>query len=188
MADLKKKIYEILFEEDEPEIEADENITVFKSEKTADETLKDEPTIKAKDILYRKSDIFVDLNESPKTAEEFIGSANEPYVLSTQISPIFGLIKEDKKKTNTYDSMLNESQTNKPSDSHLDIITSPIYGYGNKEEVLDKIDSYIDDGEEEMYEDEQLHNLFDDEDRLNDSLDKLNEDEEISLFKLFGEK
>lgn len=184
MADLKKKFIDILFEENDEEEES-----VVSS---AEAVKRSESPIKAKDVLYRKSSnsVFVNLNEQPKTVEQAPVQEEKPnvYEMSSQISPIFGVIKENKPKTVNYKPEITESQTNKPSDSHLDIITSPIYGYGNKEDTMDNdydVKSITDENEED-----ELHHLFDEEESLNNSYNDMqndSSDEEISLFRLFGD-
>lgn len=175
MADLKKRIYDILFEDDEAEIELAEKISDSNDKKEYIVDTKEDTSIKAKDILYRKSDIFVDLNEKIKPVDDYVSNTNDSYVFSSQISPIFGLIKEEKKVNN--DVVVDKKQISKPADSHLDIITSPIYGYGTKES--DDLDSYMD-SVTSVQEPLEIYQ--------EDNLDILNEDEEISLFKLFGDK
>lgn len=194
MADLKKKFIDILFEDDVDEQELqDDSYYVEKEETPVVSKPVEESPIKAKDILYRKSSssAFINLNE-PAEKDTFTldDLKKDEYEMSSQISPIFGLIKESPKKVMNVDPNITEAQTNKPSDSHLDIITSPIYGYATKEDAKENnydVRSAI--GENE---DEQLHQLFDqEEESLNNSYDSLDsnplDDEEISLFRLFGE-
>lgn len=194
MADLKKKFIDILFEDDVDEQELqDDSYYVEKEETPVVSKPVEESPIKAKDILYRKSSssAFINLNE-PTEKDTFTldDLKKDEYEMSSQISPIFGLIKESPKKVMNVDPNITEVQTNKPSDSHLDIITSPIYGYATKEDAKENnydVRSAI--GENE---DEQLHQLFDqEEESLNNSYDSLDsnplDDEEISLFRLFGE-
>lgn len=187
MADLRKRFIDILFEDDDNE-EPIEDAPVVEEKPTE---RKGESPIKASDVMYRKSgaSVFVNLNEAPKQRENKITDEEKPeiYEMSSQISPIFGLIRENKKKVINVDPDIVETQTSKPSDSHLDIITSPIYGYGNKEDAMENnydVKSITDENE-----DVELHHLFDEEDSLNKSYDSLddNNEEEISLFRLFGE-
>ena len=188
MADIKKKFIDILFEDDpddEPkDLKYDEKLITVQ---------KDSP-IRAEDILYRKpgTSAFINLEEPAVVKQEIdnIEINQEEYEMSSQISPIFGLIKENKRKVVNVDQDIIDTQTNKPVDSHLDIITSPIYGYGNKEDAHDKnydVKSVTDDSDEES----ELHHLFDqEEEALNKSYDdeKTSFDDDIAnLFKLFGE-
>ena len=193
MADLKKKFIDILFEDDAEEEEIADEIPSEERKSIAAANAKkniEESPIKAKDILYRKSSTspFVNLTEtkkpSPVVKEEF---TKEEYEMTSQISPIFGLLQENKDEKITVVSNLNETQTNKPTDSHLDIITSPIYGYSSG-------DSLPQDNNDQVREDEEeeLHHLFDEEESLNVSYDTLSQkpeegSDEISLFRLFGE-
>ncbi len=182
MTDIKKKICEILFEDDETEVDDSEKKPVIKQEKKVEEVINEGTQIKARDFLYQKSNVFVDLNDNKKQTN--YADNNEPYVFSSQISPIFGVIKQDKKQETESELKVNKKLTSKPTDSHLDIITSPIYGYGS--DVDNNIDDLVQE-KPEIYEEEELHDLFDNEDEK-DSLDKLEDDEEITLFKLFGDK
>lgn len=198
MADLKKKFIDILFEDDLDEQEYQEELYDEKENKPV-ETKSDSPIL-AKDILYRKpgQSAFINLNEKPKE-EKIIEDTKEIYEMSSQISPIFGLIRENKPKVVNVNPETTETQTSKPADSHLDIITSPIYGYGNKEDAIendydvkDILDDNNDNDDYQTTEDDELHNLFDNEEEvLNssyDSLDtKVDNEEEISLFRLFGD-
>ncbi|MBQ6335488.1 MAG: hypothetical protein IJI46_10500 [Erysipelotrichaceae bacterium] len=185
--DIKKKFIDILFEPDDEEEEVYEKPVEVKPAK------KQENTVKAKDILYRKQEksAFIDLNEKkpekqqqqPKQAESVYGD----YEFSSQISPIFGVIKENKPEFRQSVST-NESLVSKPDNSHLEIITSPIYGYGSREDYekdnLD-INQVLQDTDED-----ELHRLLDEDfgydehtyDDLDDDLD------EISLFDSFNEE
>lgn len=193
MADLKKKFIDILFEDEDGEQELKEDSYYEQEQKPVE--IKKESPIKAKDIMYRKSgsSAFIDLNETSKEEFSVEDLKTEEYEMSSQISPIFGLIKENKKKVVNVNPEIMESQTNKPSDAHLDIITSPIYGYGNKEDAQDNnYDVKGIDAETEIEsETQELHHLFDEEESLNNSYDTLEanplDEEEISLFRLFGE-
>ena len=204
MKDIKKKFLDILFETDDEE---DEKETVVAPEPVVmkQPVKKEETSYNAKDVLYRKSDqsAFINLEETIKTVKENKTSATEEeYELSSQISPIFGLIKENKP---TYKKPLDtdpdETLLSKPDDSHLEIITSPIYGYGSKDDqdinslVIDN--GYADDEEE-------LHRLLDVDSndsgyvRLSspekeeivypDESYQREEDDDITLFDIFGDK
>ena len=195
MADLKKKFIDILFEDDVDEQELQDDAYYAQKADKPSKNIEESP-IKAKDILYRKSSssTFINLTDPCINNDDDTFSVEDlkkdEYEMSTQISPIFGVIKENVKKTINVDPVITEAQTNKPSDAHLDIITSPIYGYATKEDAQDNnydVKSAI--GENE---DEELHHLFDEqEESLNDSYDALDsnplDEEEISLFRLFGE-
>ena len=188
MADLRKKFMDILFEDEEDDYQPD---NIFEDSKKS-KPENDSP-IRAKDILYRKpsTSAFIDLEEKPKesytaNSDARIEEKHEVYEMSSQISPIFGLIKEKKKKVAQKSPEVVDTLTNRPADSHLDIITSPIYGYGNKEDA--RLNDYevkdiTNDDEEE------LHQLFDNDAQLEKSYEEYEkrEDEEISLLKLFGD-
>lgn len=194
MPDIKKKFIDILFEEDDPEKEVMEDSYYSNPEPIhANDSYKKEVKQEGKTnnaVVYRRSDksAFINLNEKKKDeTESSKNKIKEEYEMSSQLSPIFGVIKESKKKEISFDKNIEKVQTNKPSDSHLDIITSPIYGYGNKEDAQKdnyEVKNIVDDVDEE-----ELHHLFDEEEYLDDSYDKLTDesltDEDITLFSLF---
>ena len=183
MTDIKKKFIDILFEPDEePEEE------IVRPVKNKEKPEKTTSPIKAQDILYRKGgSVFIDYNamqESPKKSEDK-PLFEEPYELSSHISPIFGPIEDNSSKSETTIDGSGQTQIRKPADSHLDIITSPIYGYGKADDF--DLEGYY--GQED--ESAEIHRLFEETDlyyqaKMDD--DVLKEDEEISLFDIYGDK
>ena len=98
-SDIKRKFLDILFE---PEDEDDE--VYEKPKQEVKPVKKQENTVKAADILYRKQEksAFIDLNEKKKKPEKKQEeNVYGDYEFSSQISPIFGVIKESKVETNT---------------------------------------------------------------------------------------
>lgn len=196
MADLKKKFIDILFEDEEESEVLD--LIEEEEKKNTKSVEKKESTILAKDILYRKpgTSAFINLDETSIKLSNDEPKVEDVYEMSSQISPIFGIIKENKPKSLNIDQGVIDTQTNKPVDSHLDIITSPIYGYGNKEDAMKN--NYDVKGIDSENEEVELHQLFDDEDSVNETLqeittnvnnikDEQEDSDEISLFRLFGE-
>lgn len=196
MADLKKKFIDILFEDEEESEVLD--LIEEEEKKNTKPVEKKESTILAKDILYRKpgTSAFINLDETSIKLSNDEPKVEDVYEMSSQISPIFGIIKENKPKSLNIDQGVIDTQTNKPVDSHLDIITSPIYGYGNKEDAMKN--NYDVKGIDSENEEVELHQLFDDEDSVNETLqeittnvnnikDEQEDSDEISLFRLFGE-
>lgn len=193
MGDLKNKFMDILFEDDTDD-DVSDNENVDKNNIKEKANMTNTTGINVKDLLYRKSDSspFIDLEETIASSSNNIVDGdlnnNDEYELSAQISPIFGVIKKAERKTTKVSSEIIKSQTVKPTDSHLDIITSPIYGYGNKEDAIDNnynvkgVGEYIND------EEEQLHDLFDNNDPSDmDVMSDDSLDDDISLFRLFGD-
>ena len=186
MSDLKQKFLDILFEDEDDETEV-KDTPVIKKEAVKKEEKKEEieeSAIKAKDILYRKAgkSPFINLDNTTKGTHFDLNDSNQ-YEMSSQISPIFGLIaNEDKRKVNV-SSEITESQITKPADSHLDIITSPIYGYGSKEDAMDN--NY--DVKGLSANDEDMRSLFDSADEPFDTLSSSSDDNDVNLFELFGE-
>ena len=202
MKDIKKRFIDILFESDDEDEE--EVVPVAEPVKKKEAVKKEETSFNAKDVLYRKSDqsAFINLEETIKTVKENKAAKEEEYELSSQISPIFGLIKENKP---TYkkpaDTGRDETLLSKPDDSHLEIITSPIYGYGTKDDQ-DISSLVIDNGYAE--DEEELHRLLDVDPQASDYVRLSNpekeefiypeesrnreEDEDITLFDIFGDK
>ena len=204
MKDIKKRFLDILFETDDEEDE-EEVVAVAEPVREAEPVKKKEETsFNAKDVLYRKSDqsAFINLEETIKTVKETGSSEEEEYELSSQISPIFGLIRENKQTVRKpVETDQNETFVSKPDDSHLEIITSPIYGYGTKDHQ-DIKSLGIDNGYAE--DEEELHRLLDQEPQdatyvhlsslkkedfeLPEEPFKREEDADITLFDIFGDK
>ena len=183
---IKKKFLDILFEpedDEEQDLFADESVKEYRRPEKKTEI---DPNLKAKDILYKKpekSSVFVDLEESKPVRNETVQEIrpDNDYEFSSQISPIFGVLKESP-HVSVRKSETDEKLINKPESSHLEIITSPIFGYGQREEEND----------DAINEEEELHNLFDEEreeivyDHTYDDLDA--EEEEINLFSPYQEE
>ena len=181
--DIKKKFIDILFEPDDDEEE------IVEKKETAKPVKKQESTVNARDILYRKPEksAFINLEEKKEKKQDIgVETVYGDYEFSSQISPIFGVIKENKPNfvSNT---SVNESLVSKPDNSHLEIITSPIYGYGSREDYSkDHIDinEVLADTDEE-----ELHRLLDEDYGYDahtyDDID--DDDEELDLFSLFNE-
>lgn len=182
--DIKKKFIDILFEPEE-EDEVYEKPVKAKTNTVIEETV---PTMRAKDLLYNKkpeSSAFINLDEKPvKYEPETIETDEGNYEFSSQISPIFGVLKESEhKKTTTRET--DEKQVNKPENSHLEIITSPIYGYGKRDEDKDSLElfnNYFEDVDEK-----ELHEILDniDDYTYDDFVEEDNDDsfdDEITLF------
>ena len=212
--DIKKKFIDILFEPEEDEEEEVVVAPVIEPRPAK----KQENAIKAKDILYRKPDTsaptsnstptsssaptssstFINLDETSKKVKEVKETANPygDYELSSQISPIFGVIKENKPESSSSSVATvkaNDSLVSRPDSSHLEIITSPIYGYGNRKDFDGDRD-----GLAEVFsirnEEDELHNLFEDEvgydeHTYDDIQDNSTTDDDINLFgSYFGEE
>jgi len=178
MGDIKKKIIDILFEDEKPideEFDADSPLLDIK-EKSEKKEVK---VPSAKDILYgeqnsTKGTTFIDLYDKPK---EKLKAEDEGYEMMGNVSPIFGLQDGSSTKRKT----AKELEPRKPinfEDSDLGytgVVLSPIYGYENskadgaRSEIQEKIDYLVNeeepfDYEEEEQEDQQeLHELEDDD-------------------------
>jgi len=170
--DIKQIIKDILFDE-EPLEDASNETLERKEEKVEPAVINN---VKAQDIIYRnaKSSVFVDLNNNNSNNNHFeeVNEPKEVYEFSSNISPIFGVIEQNDKH-NVISSNIdkdNDSLTKKPSDNHLDIVPSPIYGYGSKEEFY---------GDDLNDEDITRINVRDEYDTL---------DREINLFDDYGDK
>ena len=182
--DIKKKFIDILFEPEEDEAKPEK-----KTEPVSPASIKkQENTIKAKDILYRKSEksAFINLDEGKKTEEKKkTENVYGDYEFSSQISPIFGVIKENKPEFNASVSV-NETYISKPDSSHLEIITSPIYGYGSRQDDSDQETNLF---EQVPEVDEELHMLLDDDYGYDEHMyDDYEKQEEISLFDSYGDE
>lgn len=196
MKDIKKRFIDILFEPEDEE----EDLFEEQPQKKEKKPVKEAPVMNAKDILYRKSDqsAFINLEETINTARNIKNGEPAEYELSSQISPIFGVIKDGAPAVR-HEVDTNEALINKPEDSHLDIITSPIYGYGSKDD-MDDSEGFTD---EYQTNDRELHELFDrpaadkeyvapepeedDGEYLDYSLRRDEDEDDITLFDLYGE-
>jgi len=167
--DIKQIIKDILFEEETTE-DTSEHVEVFKEmAPQVEKPSFDEPSIKAEDVIYKKS-AFIDLDSKNNKPVDYVSETKEVYEFSSNISPIFGPINNTNRDNHINSDISKEKTdiiTNKPSDNHLDIVPSPIYGYASKEDFI---------------EDTTEYNSY-----IDDELDVL-KDREISLFDDFGDK
>ena len=171
--DIKKKFIDILFEPDDDEEE------IVEKKETEKPVRKQESTVNARDILYRKPEksAFINLEEKKEKKQDIgVETVYGDYEFSSQISPIFGVIKENKPNFVTSTSV-NESLVSKPDNSHLEIITSPIYGYAKQNDVQYNYNEYFEDTSEQ-----ELHELLDDDFQDDHTYDDFGDDEEINLF------
>ena len=190
---IKKTFLDILFEPEEDEIE------IFPDEESVKKTkafLKDtsnKTEMNAKDVLYRKSETsaFIDLDEKPVVKKEIEEKKNNEYEFSNQISPMFGVLSTDEKKkvTKVEKKVVNESYINKPDDSHLEIITSPIYGYGPQEDSKETAEEVLDEQElHELLDEEEVETTVEDDFADHVYVEYNDDDEdEINLFSSYGD-
>lgn len=186
--DIKKKFIDILFETDDDD-------TPEQVEKQVEEFKTENSFMSAKDLLYRKSDspVFVDLDDKEKAANSIIDEerAREEeakkygdYEMSAQISPIFGVVAQ--KKREVVHKPMNEKLLSRPESSHLEIIPSPIYGYGTREdyEGVKSTDDNL------PYEsDDELHRLLDNDNYVDRTFDDFGEDDdELNLFNTYDQE
>ena len=197
MKDIKKRFIDILFEpEDDPEED-----DIIKELDTKKQETKEVSTISAKDILYRKPEqsAFINLEETSSTSNitKPQSSGNE-YEFSSQISPIFGVLKETKQNNVSLERDINETFVNKPEDSHLEIITSPIYGYGTQEDMVESYKHSYSNSDDELHEllDNEQNNDYqqygfsqdDHDDYLDYSLREDEDEEDITLFDMYDDE
>ena len=178
--DIKKKFIDILFEPDENDNEVELYDEPEKPRPAAPKFDANKNTVvNAKDLMYKKSEqsAFIDLDPPKKNERKVITTPDGEYEFSSQISPIFGVIKENEFK------MASKSDpdtkiVNKPDSSHLEIVTSPIYGYAKQNDVQYDYNEYFEDTSEQ-----ELHELLDDDSFQDDhTYDDFGDDEEINLF------
>ncbi len=125
---IKQKFIDILFERDPDQPQ---------EQPVVDITTEQEDIVRnfdAKDVLYKpKSSAFINLEETIEEVqkEEEVETPGD-YQFSQQISPMFGLVKNrsDSHRVVVPKAEKDERMVNKPDDSHLDIVTSPFFGYG----------------------------------------------------------
>lgn len=179
MGDFKKKFIDILFENDAIEDEDNSLQTAINEmKKTKIET----STIKAADVIYKKGSQspFINLNEDKQISAKELFNETEEYKSTPKLSPIFGLINDNSKQTFNPDVSIRESKSDKTV-SHLDIVPSPIYGYGTKDDYFKS--DYMSSGTSFADEEEQ----FVEEDRETKEDIPEDEDENITLFDDFGD-
>ena len=177
--DIKKKFIDILFEPEENDSEV-ELYEEHVKPKTAPKKMEiPTSSVNAKDFLYKKGEqsAFIDLDPPKKNERKVIATPDGEYEFSSQISPIFGVIKENEYKVSTKTDP-DTKIVNKPDSSHLEIITSPIYGYAKQNEVPQtNYNEYFEDTSEQ-----ELHELLDDDFQDDHTYDDFADDEEINLF------
>lgn len=179
---VKKKFLDILFDPDDDEDEVEQS-----NKKAA----KEENPYRAKDVLYHKSNTsaFIDLNTNNSNKEtDKVEETENDYEFSSQISPIFGIIKEGKKPERKI-RPVDEKVLGNPDDSHLNIVTSPIYGYGSSDDNNVNDSFMVDNNEYDLEEDEQpvIFETNKSED-LQTFDDFSNDDDEINLFNSIGKE
>ncbi len=177
--DIKKKFIDILFEPDE----SDNEVELYDEPEKPKAPIKkfdanQNASVNAKDFLYKKSEqsAFIDLDPPKKNERKVISTPDGEYEFSSQISPIFGVIKENDYKVSTK-SDPDTKIVNKPDSSHLEIITSPIYGYAKQNDAQYNYNEYFEDTSEQ-----ELHELLDDDFQDDHTYDDFADDEEINLF------
>ncbi|MBO7677741.1 MAG: hypothetical protein J6S49_09570 [Erysipelotrichaceae bacterium] len=182
--DIKKKFIDILFEpeENESEIELyEEPAPRPKAAPKVQAAANVTSAVNARDFLYKKGEqsAFIDLDPPKKNERKVINTPEGEYEFSSQISPIFGVIKENEYKMSTRIDP-DTKIVNKPDSSHLEIITSPIYGYARQSDIeKNDYNEYFEDTSEQ-----ELHELLDKEEKIEDdhTYDDFGDDEEINLF------
>ena len=178
--DIKKKFIDILFEPEESDNEVELYDEPEKPKQKAEKfDANNNTAVNAKDFLYKKGEqsAFIDLDPPKKIERKVIATPDGEYEFSSQISPIFGIIKENDYKMSTKTDP-DTKIVNKPDSSHLEIVTSPIYGYAKQNDTQYDYNEYFEDTSEQ-----ELHELLDDDDAPNDhTYDDFAEDEEINLF------
>lgn len=179
MTDIKQKFMEILFSDsDEEEVVAQAPITDVNPK--VEPKKNDSSSYKAADIMYKKpagQSVFIDANSTGNVSAKKLFNEEEKeeeYVLSPQLSPIFGVIDNAGSAVNVEPTRQTKAQVKKPEDVHLDIVPSPIYGYGNKE-----VNNH--DFDEETYINKDIHHIFQED--VDD--ETMVVDQEINLFEDF---
>lgn len=147
MGDLKRKIIDILFEDEPPVIDEAplsdvmntkkevKNMSVENKEKSKERTVK---VPDAKEILYGKKEkqsSFIDYFETGDDSSTNKSVAKETkneekYELRENVSPIFGLINQkERKKKSASNKDIQKAVVNNPPNEYVSIVISPIYGY-----------------------------------------------------------
>ena len=198
--EIRKKFMDILFEpDDEDEIVEEGRLRDIKiNAKKTEDSVKH---LSAKEVLYKsntesktqKSNAFIDYVEKKNTDSAPFVDNNEEYEFHETISPIFGVVNNDNSKVTYKAAEAPKETVLAKSDSHLDIIPSPFFGYGEQKHVEEEENDLINSITESPFED--TRELTNDEDIhfINEHDDETYVvDQEISLFDdsfgVFGDK
>ncbi|MBR4461741.1 MAG: hypothetical protein IKS51_04095 [Erysipelotrichaceae bacterium] len=174
---IKQKFIDILFERDPDQPQ---------EQPVVDITTEPEEVVRnfdAKDVLYKtKSSAFINLEE---TIEEVQKEDDTPrdYQFSQQISPMFGVVRNenDTNRVVVQKQEKDETMVNKPDDSHLDIVTSPFFGYGQNYVIRQQEDRIKEDGYSYDQDDPYMQGLYEHPDIPYDENEEP-VDEEMNLF------
>ena len=144
-----KKIMDVLFEPDEPGQNEDVNEKVrtnepvrFKAEdilyeKKNKETTTPEVVVTKPEVKEKANTTFINYapNETVDPKDEMVEPSMMEYEPTQNISPIFGPLDTDKKKTyESKDATINYASIEKPNSSYLSMPMSPFYGFDTKKE------------------------------------------------------
>lgn len=144
-----KKIMDVLFEPDEPGQSDDINEKVrnnepvrFKAEdilygKKSKETVTPNVVTEKPEIKGKTNTTFINYaaNETVDPKDEMIEPSMMEYEPTQNISPIFGPLDTDKKKTyESKDATINYASIEKPNSSYLSMPMSPFYGFDTKKD------------------------------------------------------
>lgn len=178
MSDIKKKFMDILFEPVEDEEEVQKEV-----KKEVKPEIKPAP-LKAADIMYRKpgQSAFIDLKQETKQASGLAEdkSKDDEYVITPNLSPIFGILGGEDGLVKHNKEIISKKPTNVCDESHLGIVPSPIYGFGQNDAPEVENDSF--NNFEEFIEEPRDIDLEEP-----DYIENEISDQEISLFEDFGE-
>lgn len=177
MGDLKKKIIDILFEDDTPIID-EAPLTDVKPLK---KEVKDTSDIKkeevkdtsiripnAKEVLYGKKSKqssfidYLDTDDSRSTNNKEL-IKEEKYELRENVSPIFGPINQkERKRKSASEKEIQKAVVNNPPSEYVSVVISPIYGYDSDKanDARKVLEDKSDRKDNKMHEDMSL--IFDD--------------------------
>lgn len=169
---LKQRFLDILFEDDDEEIieEPKEKVVreaprikasdlLYGKKENSPLIIKDEPkkevvkpkVEKTEKVENKVNNTFINYGEKtvenkPKEVKEKV---EEMYISQPALSPIFGNVEKDKKKSKEEPISVDKAFVDKPNSNHLGIVLSPIYGYDSaryeeiKKEPVKK-ETYVD--------------------------------------------
>ena len=191
-----KKIMDVLFEPDEPGQNEDVNEKVrtnepvrFKAEdilyeKKNKETTTPEAVVTKPEVKEKANTTFINYapNETVDPKDEMVEPSMMEYEPTQNISPIFGPLDTDKKKTyESKDATINYASIEKPNSSYLSMPMSPFYGFDTKKEENKKEEPIEEIEDFDITED--LGDIFSTDDFKQET--KENFTEEIDLFSDF---
>ncbi len=179
--DTRIKASDILYKK--PEVKKEETkITVEKKPQVkVEKPVEEKVTSNSTFINYQETTKKKEEVKEPKQQESTKALDDEKYVAQPFLSPIFGNIEKEDKKTKESVSNVNYACLEKPRSNYLGTVLSPIYGYDsiikNKKEKVKKEEIVASDVTD------NLTDIFSTVELKNTAFDNVEKTSEVSLFE-----